>query len=178
MNALTERLRAALQKAGAVRVIVLIGLAGMALILFSGLMPDRSEQAAAEPEQQTESTLPDADAYRSDLEKRLTALLSGMDGVGNVTVMLTVRGTAEQVYAEEVKTSSSDRSAQTESAFVITKSGGEESALVTETKYPEEIGAAVLCSGGSHAVVREQVTGAVSTVLGIPASQIYVGSCT
>lgn len=171
----TERIRAAVQRAGTVRVITVIGLAGMALILFSGLHP---HDTAENPESSISASEPlsAADSYRTDLENRLTALLSHMDGVGAVTVMVTVGGSAEQVYAEEVKESDSDRSAQRESAPVITKHGSEESALVSETKYPQVTGAAILCTGGDHAAVRERVIGAASAVLGLPASRIYVGT--
>ncbi len=179
MNALTDRLRTLLQKTGTVRVIVLTGLAGMALILFSGLQSHAdTDYTPADAELSADCALPDADVYRSDLEDRLTMLLTRMDGVGNVSVMLTVGGSAEQVFAEEVKQSDSDHASQSESAFVITKNGGNESALISETRYPAVTGAAILCSGGSHAVIREQVTQAVSTVLGIPANQIYVGTLT
>ena len=57
----------------------------------------------------------------------------------------------------------------------ITKSGGNESALIAETRYPAVVGAAVLCTAGDHAAVQERITRAVSTVLGIPASSVFVG---
>ena len=171
-----ERLRALIQRVGTVRVIVALGLAGMALILFSGLaQKDEPAQSTAETAA-VQSAVPDADAYRTDLETRLAALLTRMDGVGTVTVMLTVSGSAEQVYAEEVKESGSDRSAQRESSPVLTRNGSGESALIAETRFPQVTGAAVLCTGGAHAAVRERVTQAVSTVLGLPTSQIYVGA--
>lgn len=159
-----------------VRLIVLLGLAGMALILLSGLLPDADTKTPEPAMQYAEAgDNPDADSYRQMLEQRLTELLSQMEGVGQVTVMITVSGSAEQVYAEEVKTSSSDHSSSKESAFVITKQGGDEAALRAETKYPAVQGAAVLCSGGDHAAVQERVSKAVATVLGIPAARIFVG---
>lgn len=173
---LTARIRAALRQRNGVRVITVLGLAGMALILLSGLHSGSDEKKPAEALTESVTPLNSADLYRTDLETRLSALLSRMDGVGGVTVMLTVSGSAEQIYAEEVKETDSDRASQRESSLVITKSGGAESALLTETRYPHVTGAAVLCTGGAHAAVRERVTQAVSTVLQIPANQIYVGT--
>ena len=109
------------------------------------------------------------------LETQLTGLLGKMEGVGAVTVMVTVSGTPEQVYAEEVKQTKSDKQTQRESQYVLTRNGSAESALVAETRYPAVCGVAVLCSGGGHAAVRERVAQAVATVLGLPASRIYVG---
>lgn len=176
LREMIDRLRTRLGGENGIRLIVLLGLAGMALILLSGLLPD-AKPKQSEPELQCAEAgdNPDADSYRQMLEQRLTELLSQMEGVGQVTVMITVSGSAEQVYAEEVKTSSSDHNTQRESVYVITKQGGDEAALRSETKYPAVQGAAVLCSGGDHAAVQERISKAVSTVLGIPAARIFVG---
>ena len=69
------------------------------MILLSGLLPKRqtSEQQAEPPPAVSAESEPDA--YRLMLEDRLTKLLSQMEGVGSVTVMITVGGSAEQIYA-------------------------------------------------------------------------------
>ena len=175
MTAWLEKLRNRIRGETGLRLTVLLGLAGMALILLSGLIPKKTE-TPQQTEQQTGAS--DTDSYRESLETRLTALLSGMDGVGSVTVMVTVGGSAEQVYAEEVKTAENERGTQRESAYVITRADGNEAALVSETKYPAVTGVAVLCSGGDHAAVQEKVSRAVSTVLGISPARIYVGRST
>lgn len=175
MHELTEALRKRLPKRTDTRLIVLLGLAGMALILLSGLLPHKTEQTPAAEAPPAEMTVTAPEAYRAELEARLTALLSRMEGVGAVTVMITLGGSAEQVYAEEVKASRSETAAQTESAPVLTRTGGSETALLTETKYPPVQGAAILCTGGDHAAVKERVTNAAAAVLGIPSAQIYVG---
>lgn len=176
---LAERLRQMLGRAGAVRVITALGLLGMALILLSGLRTRSEPEAASETQNLSgETALPDADCYRTELEQRLTDWLSRMDGVGSVTVMLTVSGSAEQIYAEEVKETGSGSGIRRESEIVVTKGSSGESALIAETRCPGIAGAAILCTGGNHAAVRERVTAAVSTVLDLPPSRIYVGACT
>lgn len=170
-----QRLRELCTGENRIRMIVILSAAGIALILLSGLLPKKDT-----PPKETESVpiseaAADPDAYRIQLEARLTALLSQMEGVGQVTVMVTLGGSSEQVFAEEVKSSRTQNGAQSESAPVLTRTGNAESALVTETKYPAVCGAAILCSGGSHAAVRERVTQAAAALLGIPAAHIYVG---
>lgn len=170
-----EAVRKHIQSENSTRMIVLLGAAGIALILLSGAFPKREKASDPPSVQNASAELTEPDSYRKNLEEQLTALLSQMEGVGQVTVMLTVSGSAEQVYAEEVKADRSDSSVRTESRFVITRSDGSESALLSGTKNPAIQGAAVLCSGGGHAAVQERVSTAVSAVLGIPPSRIFVG---
>ena len=174
MNELTEILRNRLKTIPHTRLIVILGIAGMVLILLSGLLPDKKERGAP-AESPAEPAAAAQEIYRAELENRLTALLSDMEGAGTVKVMVTLGGSAEQVYAEEVKVSRSGDRSQTESAPVLSRVSGDESALITETKAPPVQGAVILCTGGDHAAVRERITNAVSALLGIPQSQIYVG---
>ncbi len=152
--------------------LVIIGLAGMGCILLSELT------AKDEKPIQTQSMAADEtdNDYETQLEERLTAMLSRMEGVGTVSVMVTVKGSTEQIFAEEVKESAGEHNNQTQHAPVITKQDGDETALISRTEYPDIHGVAILCTGGDNAVIREQVCNAVSTILGIPVSHIYVGT--
>ena len=115
------------------------------------------------------------DAYRDEMENRLKKLLEQLEGVGRTEVMLTISSSAEQVYAQEMKSSCGERNQQQESSLVRLRSGGTESALVTETRSPEICGAVILCSGGGHAAVRERAAQAAAVLLGIPSARIFVG---
>ena len=171
MQNLIERLRGWLSGEKGIRTAVILGLAGMLLILLPSLLPARDRSDPVLPAESDDLT----DSYRAALETRLLTLLSEMDGVGQVSVMITVRGSAEQIFAEEVKTVQGGSSTQVQSAYVLTRSGGDESALVAETVYPEIQGVAVLCSSGDHAAVQERIRNAAATVLGIPPTRIFVG---
>ena len=159
-----ERMRRFLQSGGRYRPVLLLGAAGILLILLSGIRsrPDRRTQSTV-PQAEPQSAVSSA-AYCTQLEEKLTGMLSELQGVGHVRVTVTVSRSEEQIFAEEVK-----------SRIVITKSNGQETALVSGTNSPAVQGVAVLCSGGDHASVRESVTAAVSTVLGLSPAQIFVG---
>ena len=172
MTELKERLRALLHSDSGIRILLLIGFAGMALILLSGLLPDSGKKRTKQMQEQ--STFAE-EQYRLQLEDRLRNLLAHMEGVGDVTVMITLSSSTQQVFAEEVKASQSDRGTQKESAYVLTRKDGDESALVQETRYPAVQGAVILCSGGGHAAVQERIGKAAAALLGIPASRVYVG---
>lgn len=150
------------------RLILLLGICGAVLLLI----PHHGRQ---EPVPLPADGTVQAEQYRQQLEERLTALLSAMEGVGQAQVMITVSGTAEQVYAEEIKTSRGANGLRQESEPVITRSGSIESPLVARTVCPAVDGAAILCSGGDHAAVQERVSRAAAALLGIPQSRIFVG---
>ncbi|MCQ2408180.1 MAG: hypothetical protein MJ065_06585 [Oscillospiraceae bacterium] len=170
-----ERLRERFTGDNSIRIIVMLGAAGIALILISGLLPKKNDVEEKLESVPITEAVSDPDIYRIQLEERLTALLSQMEGVGKVTVMVTLGGSSEHIFAEEVKVSRNQNGALSESAPVLTRSGNAESALIAETKYPAVCGTAILCSGGSHAAVRERITQAAAALLGIPAANIYVG---
>ncbi len=153
-------------------VLVAMGLLGMGCILLSELPSDNTSPTEAI----SPMALPTDADYESEMESRLTEMLSRMEGVGTVSVMITVKGSTEQIYAEEVKESAGEHNQQSEHKPIITKQDGDEAALISKTEYPEIHGVAVLCSGGGNAVTREQICDAVSTILGIPVSHIYVGT--
>lgn len=170
-----DKLRMLFREENRLRLIIVLGITGIAMILLSGLLPKKQNaNPRAEPTTAV-ATEYDPDTYRKLLEERLTDLLSHMDGVGTVTVMITVGGSAEQIYASEIRDSHSENSSQTSSAPVLKRTNGDEAALLTETKYPAVRGAAILCTGGGHAVIQERVAKAASTLLDIPVNQIYVG---
>lgn len=160
-----------------VTLLAAMGFVGMGCILLSELAVPATTESDTGTQAPTIAGESDAD-YEARLEQRLQEMLSQMEGVGTVEVMVTVSGSTEQVFAEEVKDSQGEHNTQTEHKPVITQQNGKETALVTKTQYPDIQGVAILCTGGSSAVIREQICKAVSTILGIPVSDIYVGAHT
>ncbi len=169
-----QRLRQAFAKCDRLQYIVWIGIAGMLLILGSSVF---SQDDATEPQPSavSQSPAPSEDDYRLTLEQRLTDLLSHMDGVGDVQVMVTISGSAEQIYAQEVKQSQSEHTSQSEHEVVLTRVDGDESPLIAKTQYPQVQGIAILCTGGDSPIVQERILHAVSALLDLPANAVYVG---
>ena len=105
--------------------------------------------------------------YEEELEKKLKEIISQIQGVGEVTVMLTIEGTETKIYASDTSESDSKRDSET---VVI----GSKEALLQAIKYPEVKGVLVVCSGGDRPLIKEKVVNAVATVLDIPTSKVYV----
>ncbi|MBQ3133662.1 MAG: hypothetical protein IJC17_05275 [Clostridia bacterium] len=120
------------------RLIVILGFVGMGLILLSHFWS-----------QETESTSVSADvSYAAELESRLTALVAGVEGVGECTVMITLESGTEYVYTTPT-------------------------VLVTEV-LPKVRGVVVVCDGGDNAAVCERVTEVITTALNIPERRVCV----
>lgn len=157
------------------RLIVFIGVIGMALILVSELLPkDKTsapEKAGIEADLSNES-------YKTGLEKELTDILGSIKGVGDTKIMLTLDGTTEYVYAEELDTVNDNSDTQKRESYksklVITERSGEKQALIKKIIRPQVTGVIVACTGGDDIMIKEQVISAVSAVLDIPAGRVCV----
>ncbi len=101
--------------------------------------------------------------FKSHLEKELENIISKIDGVGKVTVMLTVESTYSYEY---VKDYSND---EIETVII-----GNKEALISKISNPRVSGVLVVCSGGDNVIVKEKIMNAVATVLDIPLSRVYV----
>ena len=108
----------------------------------------------------------------SEFEARLTACLSRIEGVGQVELMLTLDSTGREVYASDIRQTTSASYESTVST-VSNGSYGEEPVRVTTTS-PEFRGAVVVCQGADDDRVRLAVTEAVGALCGLGADRITV----
>ena len=157
---LAARLRAALaDEKQRVNLLVCMGLAGLLLLAVSSWLPaDSSTQSAA----MTDST---AD-YAAELETRLTALISRVEGAGKTAVMVTLESGSESIYATDTDSDGS-------STHVLLGSGGADG-LVETVETPRVLGVAVVCEGGGSAAVQSRVTALVQALTGIGTNHITV----
>lgn len=98
LASLAARLRAALaDEKQRVNLLVCMGLAGLLLLAVSSWLPADSSTQSAAPAAMTDST---AD-YAAELETRLTALISRVEGAGKTAVMVTLESGSESIYATD-----------------------------------------------------------------------------
>ena len=57
---------------------------------------------------------------------------------------------------------------------VVLGSGSGAEVVVTQSRYPDFVGALVVCEGGGSAAVRLEITQALSALTGLPSSKISV----
>lgn len=146
----------------------------VALILCLGvvlmLLPTKAGTGSAKAEVQSQPQESQQNFDVEDLERRMEAALSEINGVGEATVVLTLRSSGEEVLAQDTSEgTSSDR----ETVIVSTGSGTEE-AVSVKTIYPEFQGALVICEGAGNASVKLEVLQAVSAITGLSSDQISI----
>lgn len=130
-------------------------------------------------ERETEHT---ADAQTFDrlaIQQEMETILSRLDGVGKLSLMLTVDGSAALELAQDESTSAkrsgeADGEQTRKRETVVLGSGSTAEVVVTRSAYPEFLGALVVCEGGDSAAVRLRVTQAVSALTGLSSERITV----
>ena len=148
------------------KILVLTGISVMLLILFS----DSESDSKSDKISKVNNDFIQSDSYMEYSEKKITEMLSSVEGVGKNKVMVSISGTEEYVYAEEVRRTDS----QMENNYVIIDSGNNKEALIKKVNNPSVSGVIVVCEGGDDPKVCEQVYKVISTAFNIPTNRIYV----
>ncbi len=167
MNKTVQKILEKIKRDKRVAVIVCIGLVGIILLTLSELMPQKSDVKQSE---KSENTTDIRDSYEEDIEKRLTSIVSSINGAGRTEVMVTLASGDENVYA--VKEKSSDGSKERE--YIVIDSDKNESGLLLKVIEPEIRGVAIVCEGADSAKVRQEIISSVSAVLGISTNRISI----
>jgi len=163
MKPIIERFREIMRGKKFLTAAVIAGAVGMLLILLSGTnSTDKDISVSDAPS----SARIRSEEYRRELEKRLEKMLSEIQGVGDVSVTITLGASEEYIYAAETKVSGDKVSTE----YVIADKEG----IITRVDPPEITGAVIVCEGGGNSRICEKVYEAVSVSLGLPASRICV----
>ena len=159
-----DKLFSKIRNTNYIYVIFIIGAAVMILASSFGGTEKKREQVSAGVSQELSQ------------EEKLKNILSQIDGVGDVSVMITYYASSEKALAYETKT---DKKAQTSKGY-----GGESSdekavmsdgePVVVQEIYPEVKGVVVIAEGAESPAVCADISGAVSTSLGIAVHKICV----
>ena len=133
-----------------VKIAVIAGFAGIALILFSGMFSGKKTQndtkALTEAGQTKYISLTE---YENELEQSLAEIIASIDGAGSTKVMLTMENSVEYVYLKDSTTK-------------------------TKEVQPVIRGVLVVCEGGDDPVVVERVTQAVTKALDISTAKVCI----
>ena len=158
-------LRGALWKYRYVLLVVLVG--AVLLLLPTG------GGASAQPDGTAAGAALDYDP--SELEARLEAVLSRVEGAGEVEVVLAVRSGPRQVLAEDrTQEREGDRESGESTTVLLSRGSAGEETVAVEQRSPQFRGALVVCSGGDDPAVRLTLTQAVSAVTGLGADRISI----
>lgn len=139
--------------------IYILGALGI-LILFV------SSPSGGEKTKVNDETVQEMD-YCERLEERLEEILPSLQGVGKVEVMITAKNYGKISLAEN----ENDKTRQT---VILNQKGGGEDAKIIEERLPEIQGVIISADGGRSDRVKNELTEAVSALLGIEAHKIKI----
>lgn len=144
------------------RLMVLVVAVGVALML----LPTHKKSQTVQTDAATRGTY-----SLEETEKRMETLLSRIDGVGRLSLMLTVQSGSELELAEDTDTDEGSRRSET---VTLGRGSGTQDVIVKRERYPSYQGAVVVCEGAGSSAVRLALTEAVSALTGLPADKISI----
>ncbi len=107
------------------------------------------------------------------LEGRVKGILEGMDGISNVTVIITPDSSYETVYARDGRY---DGGSLTEKKYVVIEKNGDEEVIPVTLLFPKIRGVAVVCNGGSNPINQEKIIKLLASLLDVEQNRVYVCS--
>ncbi|MEI3542538.1 MAG: stage III sporulation protein AG [Acutalibacteraceae bacterium] len=165
------------------KIIIFVGILGIALIFFSGLLKTSGTKKTKSSTQNSSTK-----EYVFQLESSLREMVSSIKGAGNTKVLVTLENSEETVYATEEKKnkeatedktdgqlSKKRESDDCEKKYITIKDAdGTERALSVTQIQPTVKGVVVVCDGGDIPEVQQRVTEAIKTALNITSKRVYV----
>lgn len=139
-----KELKELLRNEKSLKIILIAGLFLIIIIAFSGFSSDKMEKNDKmffDYNRQSE--------YEQALEKKLSSVLSEINGIGNIDIMITLDTSEENRFDDK------------------------EDELVC-VRTPSVRGVIVVCDGGDNIIIREKVISAVSGAFGISTTRVSV----
>lgn len=182
----TEKLFALLKKDKFRGGIIILGLAGIALIYLSTLFSPKKE-VKSEKKIDTEVVIT-AEEYESKQEDKLARIVSAITGEENPAVMVTLENLGEVIYAvdEKKRTDKSEQfkdneknlqeqKEEKENGYVIIKdSQGNQQAIKISEIQPVIKGVVIVSKYADDVFTQEKIISAVKTAMNLSSSKICV----
>ncbi|MBR5447809.1 MAG: hypothetical protein IKV40_05230 [Clostridia bacterium] len=147
---------------------VICALLGVILLVFTG---------GADTDTSDNAEYASVISYTEKLEDRVKTLCLAVDGVDEVSVLLTMESGSEFVYADNIKedVNGQDSRSYTSDYLIIEKDDGT-APVVTCEIYPRIRGVAVVCNGGDKPALQKKLTELISAALGISSGRIRISA--
>ena len=152
------------------------------LVLFLGLgilllSDDKGTGSASIPE--TQEMPFTVETYVTDMEQRLSHILSQIRGVGETQVILTLCSSEQThyLYDTDIRTDTGEVGTtmeETQKTVILSSGSSYDEAMVTRRDYPLFQGALIVCRGGGEAEVKLKLTQAVSALTNLSSDKITI----
>lgn len=183
-----EKLRGFIREAGMARLLICV--ATGVFLLFLSIPVEKKEQKQEEQKIASETTVENTElnAYIENLENKLKAVLSNVDGIGEVEVMITAKSSKEKVTLKDTPYSRKDTTetdstggtrenveiSSEESSVMEKAEDGSESPYITKEVQPEIEGVVVIAQGADQKKVETEINEAVVALFDVPSHKIKV----
>ncbi|SFP96586.1 stage III sporulation protein AG [Lachnospiraceae bacterium XBB1006] len=137
------------------------------LLLVLG-MPTSDKQKETEVDAEDEETR--LSGFEERMEEKLQALLSEMEGAGEVQVMVTVEDTGESVMGKDSRLAEKE----SEESTVYQEEGQGRKPFVISSKTPRVQGVVIVCEGAGNPVVKQRISEAVQALFQIESHKISI----
>lgn len=182
MKKLTEILKNFINKVSAATriekkllIALLFLLAGAAALIIS----EAGQSKSVSVKETSTTEYHGTDEYISDLEERLTSMISSIDGAGETKVMITLESGSEEIYLHDYDYGenidpSGKNSLERKDEYVIVDSDSGEKGIVVRVAEPRIRGVAVVCKGADSQTVRSRIVETVTALLDISSARVSV----
>ena len=172
--------------------LLILFLVGM--LLFVAVFPfPTSDQTGTDTAESTSTTAAGESGtavgeYEAYLEEKTAEILRQVDGVGEVTVMITLKSGGQKIIEKDQSASSQtteeedsaggtrtvEESTSDKTSIYEQDSDGSSTPYVSKELSPEIEGVVVIADGGGNAVVAQNITEAVQALFGVEAHKIKI----
>ncbi len=158
------------------RVLIIVGVIGIALIFLSSFIDPK-------PESKTSIEDFSVEEYKESLEKDITRLVKGISGSRKVTVVITLESGINYNYADTVEelgeskndnNNTAEKSELKQGYITVKNADGSEQAILISKQMPEIRGVAIVCEGGDTPALNEKIQNAVTSALNITSKRVFI----
>lgn len=168
--------------------LVLLLLAGILLLVIAIPVSEPSEEILEDTQSTQSAAMQETGDYEEYLEKKTARALEDVEGVGEVTVMITLKSDGQKIIEKDQSSSAQtteeadsgggtrsveDQSSDKTSIYEQTADGAS-TPYVSKELAPEVEGVVVIADGGDDAVVARNITEAVQALFGVEAHKIKI----
>lgn len=111
---------------------------------------------------------------QSNLETKLSDILSKVEGISEVSVLLTYATDSKQNVVYNTKEEISDGKTSTEKSVAYNEQSGQKNAIVESVEMPKVEGAIIVAKGASGVEMKSKIASTISSVTGIPVYKVQV----
>ena len=163
-------------------VILILAAVVLLVLSFSEKQPKNTQWKADSRQAKKEEKTDDAQSYIKEQERRFSAAIKDVEGVGEAEVLITFKASAETVvnkdasssYETETGADAQQTGQQQEETVILQDAEGNETPVIVKKLPPEIAGIVVICEGGDRQEVINEITNAAQVLFSVSAHKVKV----